>query len=70
MREAIELWLIVVVESVWMLVSALLGRYGHVRATSSRVRATLESAVPEGLTKFERQCRARARRRRAQGIEL
>jgi hypothetical protein len=70
MRNAIELWLVIVVESAWMLLSALLGRYGHVRATSSRVRSTLESAIPDGLTRFERQCLARARRRRAHGIEL
>jgi len=70
MARSITLWLIVIVESVWMLVNAILGRYGHVRATSARIRSTVEIAMSEELTKFERQCYARARRRRAHGVEL
>lgn len=70
MSEAITLWLIIVIESVWMLANAILGRYGHVRATSGRIRSTVESAMFERPTKFERKCRAQARRRRAHGIEL
>jgi hypothetical protein len=54
MARSITLWLIVVVESVWMLVNAILARYGHVRATSSRIRSTVEIAMSEELTKFER----------------
>ena len=70
MARSITLWLIVVVDSVWMLLNAILGRYGHVRATSARVRSTVEIAMSEQLTDFERHCYARARRRRAHGIEL
>ena len=70
MSEAITLWLIILIESVWMLANAILGRYDHVRATSGRIRSTLESTISERPTKFERKCRAQARRRRAHGIEL
>jgi hypothetical protein len=64
------LWLVIVIESVWMLGCAIVGRYGHVRATTGRVRSILDRAVPEALTKFERKCLAQAQRRRSQGIEL
>jgi hypothetical protein len=64
------LWLVIVIESVWMLGCAIVGRYGHVRATTGRVRSILDRAVPKALTKFERKCRAQAQRRRSQGVEL
>lgn len=64
------LWLIIVIESAWMLGCAIFRRYGDVRATTGRVSSTLQNARPQTLTKFERKCRAQARRRRAHGIEL
>jgi hypothetical protein len=66
----VTLWLIIVIESAWMLGCAIVGSYGHVRATTGRVRSTLENEMPQALTKFERKCRAQAQRRRSQGIEL
>ena len=64
------LWFVIVIESVWMLGCALVGRHGQVRATTARVRSILDRAVPEALTKFERKFRAQAQRRRSQGTEL
>ena len=58
------LWLIIVVESTWMLGCAIFRRYGHVRATTARVRSTLDTAISQtALTNFELKSRAHARRR-------
>jgi uncharacterized membrane protein len=52
-------WLIVVIETLWMLGCAITGRYGHVRAGAGRLRSVIDTAMPEAITLFELESRAR-----------
>ena len=42
----ITVWLIILVEGLWLLGCAIVGRFTHVRATAGRIRSMLETWLP------------------------